>query len=491
MAEAPLSLDIEYFPDPTRGRPVFNGSVYVGVPDTDPEILANRVNVVAVQENGVRVNIPPSQQPLLTGAGGVVLYQGSPVVILVGDTVSVKVLDNLGQQVYYVPFANETAEVNVNEGVLIPNGSFENDSQFSGIPDNWTLQPGANGFIQLDGLNSAHGLKSLKFTSTDATGGGTATTLEKFNVLENDKLDIRFSYESSAVDTLNKVQVVWYDASSSVISTTDVLNEGAANPLTWTGYIISVTAPANAVQAELVLTGVDGAGTTVIGTTSFDDVSADFNKYAVLDVAAFGTIEPNKAVITDASGYISAITNTLEFRFNFLNSNGSAAFRGETSGDVGLRDLTNARDAWKYDISANNLILGNNAGTVDIPVTAITSGTKTVPIIASGTLSFSAVAAGAIFSNTVAHGLGTIGQNEKVMFGASVAGTINERNIVCYMRAGRLVSGEREILVQAPLGAAAFTAVNAVGDDSIGIVGRNDDALAQTIEVVWWIAKLQ
>ena len=52
-------LGIEYFPDPTQGRPVFNGFVFVGIPDEDPEIEANQ-NPEAIQDPEVKQAIEGS-----------------------------------------------------------------------------------------------------------------------------------------------------------------------------------------------------------------------------------------------------------------------------------------------------------------------------------------------------------------------------------------------------------------------------------------------
>ena len=101
MAKTIVELPYKYFPDPTKGRPVFNGSVFIGEPDTDPEIEVNRKEVTLVQEDGTEVPILPAGQPLLTGAGGVVLFEGSPVIILVVGDYSIKVLNNQGSQVYF------------------------------------------------------------------------------------------------------------------------------------------------------------------------------------------------------------------------------------------------------------------------------------------------------------------------------------------------------------------------------------------------------
>ena len=271
MPQAPLKLDIGYFPDPSVGRPIALGSVYVGVADTDPAILANRISVTVIQEDGTSVVVPPASQPFTLGSGGTVLYGGDPVVILVDGVHSVKVLDVLGAQKYYVPFANQSADVQANEGVRPVNGSFEFDTQVTGQPDNWSGVVGTNGTVELS-TDSVHGLKSLKFTGTDATGGGVYTS-DKFDVLAGGSIDIEFSYKSSAVDTLNKIDVNWYNSADALVTTSSVLNEGAANPLTYETSVVSITAPATAKRAEIVLTGVDGTGTTIIGSTYFDGIA--------------------------------------------------------------------------------------------------------------------------------------------------------------------------------------------------------------------------
>lgn len=103
MALRYARLPIDYYPDPTQGRPVFNGSVYFGEPGLDPFIEANRKTVILVQENGTQVPILPAAQPLLTGPGGTITYAGSTSVqLLIDGAFSIKVLNSLGAQVYYM-----------------------------------------------------------------------------------------------------------------------------------------------------------------------------------------------------------------------------------------------------------------------------------------------------------------------------------------------------------------------------------------------------
>jgi hypothetical protein len=95
-----VKLNPEYFPNPDRGRPVNLGSVYVGKPDLDPEVVANQKQVSVQQEDGSIVNV---SQPVSLSAGGVPTYNGSPVTLLVDGDYSLKVLNSSGSQVYYVP----------------------------------------------------------------------------------------------------------------------------------------------------------------------------------------------------------------------------------------------------------------------------------------------------------------------------------------------------------------------------------------------------
>jgi hypothetical protein len=95
-----VTLNIPYFPDPTIGRPVYNGSIYIGDPDTDPEIVGNQKSISIQQEDGT---IIPVSQPLTTNAGGLPTYGGETVAVLVDGDYSLKVLNSSGSQVYYVP----------------------------------------------------------------------------------------------------------------------------------------------------------------------------------------------------------------------------------------------------------------------------------------------------------------------------------------------------------------------------------------------------
>jgi len=94
-----VDFSIQYFPDPTKGRPVFNGGIFIGKPDLDPKILINQKQVSYVLEDGTLVD---ADQPILTSAGGVPVYNGMYVTLDVEGSYSLRVDDKLGAQVYYV-----------------------------------------------------------------------------------------------------------------------------------------------------------------------------------------------------------------------------------------------------------------------------------------------------------------------------------------------------------------------------------------------------
>jgi hypothetical protein len=52
----------DYYPSFTQGRPIFNGSIYVGEPDTDPEIPANQKQVTIRQEDGTEIQLTRAQR---------------------------------------------------------------------------------------------------------------------------------------------------------------------------------------------------------------------------------------------------------------------------------------------------------------------------------------------------------------------------------------------------------------------------------------------
>ncbi len=94
-----INFPILYIPDPLKGSPLFAGKLFVGEPGLDPEIVGNQKLLSVVQEDGNIVSVP---QPFILSAGGVPVYNGSPVRLDVEGNYSIKILNNLGAQIYFI-----------------------------------------------------------------------------------------------------------------------------------------------------------------------------------------------------------------------------------------------------------------------------------------------------------------------------------------------------------------------------------------------------
>ena len=95
-----VTPSLTYWPNPSIGRPLFNGTVYVGEPDLDPTIPANQKQITLRLEDGALV---PVGQPLTLGAGGVLEYNGSYAVITADGEYSVAAYAQNGTLAFYIP----------------------------------------------------------------------------------------------------------------------------------------------------------------------------------------------------------------------------------------------------------------------------------------------------------------------------------------------------------------------------------------------------
>lgn len=107
-----INWNILYINDPLKGRPLFNGKIFVGEPDLDPEIVINQKQLNVVQEDGTVVAVP---QPFILSAGGAPMYNGSPVRLDVDGNFSIKILDRNDSQTYYIENIFEGQPVTVEE----------------------------------------------------------------------------------------------------------------------------------------------------------------------------------------------------------------------------------------------------------------------------------------------------------------------------------------------------------------------------------------
>ena len=153
MALNLVGLPVEYFPNPLKARPVFNGKIYVGEPGTDPQEPANQKQVY-VSDTGITQTPVAVAQPISTGNAGVPVWPESsqnPVSVFVDGAYSIKVLDNNDNQVYYFEDVTDGAPLTPETGV----------SSVDTIADLRSFEP------TLDGQQV-----SLKQHTTGGIGGG-------------------------------------------------------------------------------------------------------------------------------------------------------------------------------------------------------------------------------------------------------------------------------------------------------------------------------
>lgn len=115
MASSIVPFPSGYYPDPVKGRPLFNAKIYVGVVDLDPRIVANQITVVGRQESGTEVTL---EQPIRTNSGGVPIDGSSNVVTMLIDGDYAMAVDSSGDDQQYF-FENTSALINFgNQPVL-------------------------------------------------------------------------------------------------------------------------------------------------------------------------------------------------------------------------------------------------------------------------------------------------------------------------------------------------------------------------------------
>lgn len=92
-------------PTSTGAGVVSLGLVYIGEPDEDPSILANRIDVTVIDIDGTPVVIGGASQPFILNAGGLFSYNGSVVQLRVSQNYSMSIYSATNVLLYYFPSA--------------------------------------------------------------------------------------------------------------------------------------------------------------------------------------------------------------------------------------------------------------------------------------------------------------------------------------------------------------------------------------------------
>lgn len=283
-------MTIRQLPNPrsqwfnSSGAPLSGGKVYTYIPGT-----STAKNTYS-DYLGTTANANPV---ILDSRGEATIYWDGSYKVVVKDSndVTIYTLDNHG--------GGSVEDVSTQRSIVL-NYSFEDDDDGDGVPDHWAVTLYTNGTQTLDSSagGQIHGAKSIKFTST-GTGGGYAES-DLFLAHEGESVTATWAMKSSDAGVRNLVELVWYDRSQNVLSTSSIYDNSTTNPTSFTDTRGTATAPTNARFAKIRITGCHSSDTTV-GSTWFDDVRID---QGVVTLTGTQTLT-NKTI--ELSGSLSSI----------------------------------------------------------------------------------------------------------------------------------------------------------------------------------------
>jgi hypothetical protein len=164
----------------------------------------------------------------------------------------------------------------------LANGSFENDNDIDGIPDNWTRTLYTGGAFALDTSDHQHGAKSVRFTHPGGVGngGGYIQNDDAFPVSPNRPVRVLWEMKSSGTGINNRVELYWFKADLTASTTPSTsLYASSSPPTSWTGMAGLATPPSDARFAKVRLTGGhNGTDPGSSTTTRFDNVQVIFDE---------------------------------------------------------------------------------------------------------------------------------------------------------------------------------------------------------------------
>ncbi len=86
--------------NPTAFGVLANASIYIGTVNLDPTVLANRIDVTVIQQDGTPVVFHPASQPFVLNAGGMFSYNGSVVNFTSTTPYSMTIAPTTGNSIY-------------------------------------------------------------------------------------------------------------------------------------------------------------------------------------------------------------------------------------------------------------------------------------------------------------------------------------------------------------------------------------------------------
>ena len=116
-----VELPFIYFPKIKLNKPIFDGFVYFGEPDTDPYTnTSKRIAVTYIGSDGVSNDLV---QPLRTSKGGVPIVDGDYVKILIDQDYSMTACGKNNEQIFHIPNSkNFESDETIIEDVFLSDG---------------------------------------------------------------------------------------------------------------------------------------------------------------------------------------------------------------------------------------------------------------------------------------------------------------------------------------------------------------------------------
>ncbi len=285
----------------------------------------------------------------------------------------VEVYDKDGNLVDSDDAINPEDNIIASNTLLVPNGSFENDSNSDGIPDGWTLTSEIGSTNAIDATVSFDGAQSFKFTST-GSGGGNLVTDAVFAVNDVNDLIVEFNIKSTVADVRNIVRVEWFDKDQITLSNVDIYDEATANPLVFTKKRYVPAVPSSARFAKIRLIGCDPSDSTS-GTTHFENIRVyyELSHSGIIDFKNDGGAKSDSDATTgdgtdNAQAFADAFALAQDGDTLFLPG-ASQAYRVTSQSDYSTKRVKIIGVGW-----ASHIFFDNAAGAASIFYTSNATG---------------------------------------------------------------------------------------------------------------------
>ena len=208
-------------PEVTKPTPQFNlevgtgiaggGFVYIGQPNEDPTVLANRIDVTIIDIDGSSVPIAPASQPFDLNSAAMFDYNGSVVQLRTTQNYSMTVQNAQGELVYYFPSAAAGTDVSTS---IIELAATSTPSAISGSGQLYTKSSG--GGIELFYLDAAD--NEIQFS----LGGNLNVDLPQDNVTANSFLGNYYQGNVVALASVdNEVDLDWTAGQYFILTNTE------------------------------------------------------------------------------------------------------------------------------------------------------------------------------------------------------------------------------------------------------------------------------